>query len=333
MNTTQNRPAVLVSGGAGFIGSHVAKALAEAGYLPVVLDDLSAGFESFVNWGPFYRGCCSDQQLVRSICDAHAIQACVQFAGRIEVGQSVVDPVSFYRSNVMDAITLFETLYGAGVGRIVFSSTAAVYAPSAVPIRESASIMPGSPYGRTKWMTEQFLADFGVASGLRSVVLRYFNAAGGDPDGQIGEAHRPETHLIPAVLDVAVGRRGVFKQFGSDYPTPDGTCVRDYIHVMDLADAHVRAVHHLMAGGDSRTYNVGTGHGYSVSEVIRTAEQVIGRPIPIAHAPRRAGDVASLVANCDAIQTDWGWTAIRSDLKTLIGDAWRWRQPGNRLLD
>ncbi|NDC83213.1 UDP-glucose 4-epimerase GalE [bacterium] len=327
MNDINSNSAILISGGAGFIGSTVAMQLAQSGYLPVVLDDLSSGIKSFVKWGPFFHGSCADRSLVGEICQRYSISACIHFAGRIEVGQSVIDPLSFYQSNVLASIDFMSALQANGVNQCVFSSTAAVYAPQMAPLLETDLIRPSSPYGRTKRIIEEFLHDFGSATGFRSVILRYFNAAGGDPSGQIGESHNPETHLIPCLLDVAAQRRPHFSLFGTDYDTPDGTCIRDYIHVCDLADAHVLAVQHLLSGGSSSVYNVGTGTGYSVLDVIRTAREIVGQDISIIQSPRRPGDSAILVANTDAIRRDWNWTPRRSDLRTIITDAWTWRSP------
>jgi UDP-glucose-4-epimerase GalE len=326
-------PSILVTGGAGFVGSHVCEALHAAGFLPVVLDDLSSGFQDFVQWGPFVQGRIGDRDLVRQICETHRPVACLHFAGLIEVGRSVSHPDRFYDTNVVESIALIDTLRRCGVNSVVFSSTAAVYRAQMTPLVETAAFGPESPYGRTKWMIEQYLSDLGHSYGMRSIALRYFNAAGGHPTVDIGESHYPETHLIPALLDFAEGRRPSFTVFGTDYPTPDGTCIRDYVHVTDLAAAHVMAIRHLLGGGDSTVFNVGTGLGHSVKEVVEAAQFVVGKSLGVHYGDRRAGDAPMLVANCDAIRSEWGWRPRRSDLHTLIADAWRWRGRANPILD
>lgn len=333
MTITKLAPSILVTGGAGFIGAHVCAALYEAGFLPVVLDTLSSGFEDFVKWGPFYQGNCGNQSLVQQIVEAHRPVACIHFAGLIEVGRSVIDPQRFYRENVAASIDLMDILRDSGVNTVVFSSSAAVYQTRPEPLFESDALSPESPYGRTKLMVEQLLADMSLAYGTRYAALRYFNAAGGQSDLGIGESHFPETHLIPSILDFAYGRRPSFTVFGDDYPTVDGTCIRDYIHVQDLASAHVLALQYLLDGGDSVALNVGTGRGHSVREVITVATDVVGRPILPQFGPRRMGDAPMLVANCDLIQSLLGWTPMASDLQTIVADAWRWRGHHNLYLD
>ena len=327
------RPSILVTGGAGFVGSHVCEALHAAGFLPVVLDDLSAGVQDFVQWGPFFKGRIGDRDGVRHICEIHHPVACLHFAGLIEVGRSVSHPDLFYETNVAESIVLMTTLRQCGVNSVVFSSTAAVYRAQMTPLAETAILGPESPYGRSKWMIEHYLTDLDRAYGIKSIALRYFNAAGGHPILEMGESHYPETHLIPALLDFAVGRRPSFTVFGTDYPTPDGTCIRDYVHVCDLAKAHVMAVRHLLAGGKSAVFNVGTGRGHSVKEVVDAVQFVVGQSLGVDYGDRREGDAPMLVANSDAIQSEWNWRPLRSDLHTLIADAWRWRGRSNPILD
>ena len=269
---------VLVVGGAGYIGSHTCLELANKGFEPVVYDNLSNGHEEFVKWGVLEKGDIRDRQRLDEVLARHKPRAILHFAAMIEVGESVKDPVSFYDNNVIGTLTLLSAALAAGVEAFVFSSTCATYGlPESVPIDEQHRQAPINPYGRTKWVCEQALKDYGQYKGLRSVILRYFNAAGADPEGRIGEWHEPETHAIPLAIDAALGRRQSFKIFGTDYDTRDGTCVRDYIHVLDLADAHVRAVEHLLSGGDSVELNLGTGTGTTVKELLTAISEVSGR--------------------------------------------------------
>jgi UDP-glucose 4-epimerase len=314
-----SKPHILVTGGAGFIGAHTCCALADSGFIPVVVDDLSGGFAEFVQWGPLIVGDCGNSELLRTVCRDYAPVACIHFAGLIEVGRSMAIPDQFYQVNVGASISLFKTLQECGVRNVIFSSTAAVYQSQDQPLQETDPIRPASPYGKSKWMVEEVLADMDRAYDLPHVCLRYFNAAGGHPTATIGEAHSPETHLIPSLLDFVLGKRPDFTVFG------DGTCIRDYIHVMDLADAHVRAIQHLINGGKSLTLNVGTGRGHSVNEVVKVVETIVGHPIHPTYAAPRAGDSAHLVANVDAIFAHWGWRASR-DLRDIIEDAWRYRR-------
>ena len=318
--------AVLVTGGAGYIGSHACKALARAGHLPVALDNLVQGHEAAVRWGPLVAGDIRDRALVEGVIRAHRIDAVIHFAGHAYVGESMRDPGKYFATNVAGSLVLLEAMQACGVGRIVFSSTCATYGiPQSLPIRDEEVQRPINPYGESKLFVERALHWYGVAHGLRSVSLRYFNAAGADPDGELGEDHEPETHLIPLAIGAALGRRPPLQIFGTDYPTPDGTAVRDYVHVSDLADAHVRALDYLEAGGESSAFNLGTGRGHSVREVVTSVERAAKRTLPRRDAARRAGDPASLVAAPGRTRERLGWTARRSDLDTIIGTAWRWQ--------
>lgn len=320
---------VLVTGGAGYVGSHACKRLAAAGWLPVAYDDLSRGRRAAVRWGPLVEADLADRRRLAAAFQEHRPTAVMHFAGRIEVGESMRDPQTYYRSNVVNTLNLLEAMLAAGVKRIVFSSTCAVYGePDEVPITEAAAQRPVSAYGETKLAVERALRWYGAAYGLRSVSLRYFNAAGADAGGEIGEAHDPETHLIPLVLQVALGRRPRIDVFGTDYPTPDGTAVRDYIHVSDLAEAHALALDYLEGGGETSALNLGVGVGHSVRAVIDTAERISGRPIARRAAPRRAGDPPVLVADPTRARATLGWTPRCSDLDVIVGTAWRWHSGG-----
>jgi UDP-arabinose 4-epimerase len=318
---------VLVTGGAGFIGSHTCKALAGQGFLPVSYDDLSTGHAWAVKWGPLEQGSLGDERQIRVALERHRPEAILHFAARAYVGESVAEPANYYRNNVVGSFNLLEAARQYGIRYFVFSSSCAVYgAPNLIPITEKESLHPVNPYGFTKLVVERMLRDFDCAYDFRSVSLRYFNASGTDPEGEIGEDHDPETHLIPRALDAALGRLSHLDVFGDDYETSDGTCIRDYVHVSDLADAHVRALHALFDGAPTTAYNLGTGQGYSVSEVIRTAENVSDRRIPIRRLGRRQGDVAMLVADSHLAQSVLGWKPRFPDLETQIVHAWRWRR-------
>ena len=319
---------VLVTGGAGYIGSHTCKALAEAGFNPVAFDNLSNGHAWAAQWGPLVKGDIRDSDALDAAFAAHEPSAVIHFAGLIEVGVSVRDPLSFWDANVAGSACLLQAMQRAAVETIVFSSTAAVYgAPSTVPIPETAARAPVNPYGETKAAVERMLAHQASAHGLRYAALRYFNAAGADAGGTIGEAHDPESHLIPLVLQVAQGRRASISLFGTDYDTPDGTCVRDYIHVSDLADAHVAALRALLSGRHAAlTCNLGTGRGHSVREVVEVVRSVTGHAVPAIEAARRAGDPASLVADASRAERLLGWTPTRSSLPEVVASAWRWHK-------
>ncbi len=318
---------ILITGGAGYIGSHCAKALAEIGHDVVVFDSLLFGHREFLRWGVFVHGDIRDASALNSVFDAHRIDAVIHFAALAYVGQSVTEPGRYYDVNVNGTRVLLDAMQRAGIGKIVFSSSCAVYGqPASSPITEAIEPRPINPYGQTKLICERMIGDFGHAHGLQSVCLRYFNAAGADPGGQIGEDHSPETHLIPLVLEAAFGRRAAVSKFGADYDTPDGSAIRDYIHVCDLASAHAAALGHLLDGGETCQINLGTGAGSSVKDVIECARRVTGRPITVRDEPRRQGDPAALVADAGLARQKLNWSPVRSDLQTVISDAWRWHQ-------
>jgi UDP-glucose 4-epimerase len=295
------------------------------GHEVVTFDDLSAGFRDAVSSGKFVQGSLHDKLALSALFSTHRFDAVVHFAGMIVVGESVRDPAKYYQNNLVGTLNLLDAMRTYGVNNVVFSSTAAIYGvPQYVPIDEQHPQAPINPYGMTKWMTERILRDYEAAYGLRSVVLRYFNAAGADPDGGLGERHDPETHLIPRALRAANGEGPVLTIFGADYDTPDGTCIRDYIHIVDLCDAHVLALQHLVSGGESRAYNLGNGQGYSVKEVVQVAERVCGKSVPIEYGPRRAGDPPRLVADASRIRRDWGWSPRFASLEQIVEHAWQW---------
>ena len=319
------RKAVLVTGGAGYIGSHTCKALAEAGYLPVTYDNLGHGHAWAVKWGPLVRGDIADSARVLDTLRAYDIDSVVHFAAYAYVGESMKKPGMYFRNNAMNTLTLLEAMQEAGADKIVFSSTCATYGvPDDGPLHEGDLQNPINPYGESKLFVEKMLHWWGGAHGLRSVALRYFNAAGADAEGEIGEDHSPETHLIPLAIEAALGERTHIDVYGTDYATPDGTAVRDYIHVSDLASAHVQALRRLEAGAPSSALNLGTGEGHSVNEVITMVERVGGRRVPVVHAPRRAGDPPALVARVSSAREALGWNPTSSSLETIIETAWRW---------
>lgn len=322
-----NERHILVTGGAGYIGSHACKALRQAGYTPVCFDNLAYGHRWAVQWGPLEVGDIGDRPRLDAVFQQYQPEAILHFAAFAYVGESVENPGKYYRNNVAGTLTLLEAMRDHGVNKIIFSSTCATYGiPDAVPITEEHAQHPINPYGASKLMVERMLQDFDCAHGLKSVALRYFNAAGADPDGEIGEDHDPETHLIPLVLDVALGKRESVSIFGADYETPDGTCIRDYIHVSDLADAHVRALQYLEGGGTSTAFNLGNGAGFSVQEVINRAEAVTGQAIAVATAPRRAGDPPVLVGSAEKARRVLGWNPLYPDLKSILKSAWNWEK-------
>jgi len=315
---------VLVTGGAGYIGSHAAKALRHAGYRTVIYDNLSAGHRGATLGAPIIEGDIRDVDAVRRALRDSGASAVMHFAAWLIVSDSVGDPVGYYRNNVGGALATLEAMAAEQCRQFIFSSTCAVYGePVETPIRETHPTAPVNAYGQTKLAIEHALPHFERAYGIRSIALRYFNAAGADPDGELGEDHSPEIHAIPRALDAASGGEP-FQIFGDDYPTPDGTCLRDYIHVTDLADAHVRALRRLEEGGTSATYNVGTERPSSVRDVIAAVEGVTRRTVACRTAPRRAGDPAVLFASAERIRTELGWTPRRPELTTIVADAWRW---------
>jgi UDP-glucose 4-epimerase len=319
---------VLVIGGAGYIGCHMVKMLFKHGCNVTTLDDLSSGHCDAVLCGDFILGNFGDQKIIDDVL-SREFDAVMHFASFIQVGESFQCPDKYYRNNVTYTLSLLDAMLEHGVRKLIFSSSAATFGePQYTPIDEWHPQQPINPYGRTKLMVEQALADYDRAYGLKSVCLRYFNAAGADPEGKLGERHDPETHLIPLVLQAALGRRPSISVFGRDYDTPDGTCIRDYIHIQDLCSAHWLALQSLMNGEDSQAYNLGNGNGFSVQEVIDTAEQVAGRKIPVVDAPRREGDPARLVADSTRAHKQLGWKPQYADLATIIEHAWRWEMRG-----
>src|SRR4051794_12386371 len=319
--------AVLVTGGAGYIGSHTCKALADAGYLPIVYDNLCFGHEWAVQWGPLERGDLLDRDRLDQVIAKYKPRAVMHFAAFAYVGESITDPGKYYRNNVMGSLTLLEAMRDSGIKRIVFSSTCATYGiPEKLPIDENSPQHPINPYGASKLMVERMLSDFGSAHGLVWAALRYFNAAGADAGCQIGEVHDPETHLIPLVLDAALSRRPNVTIFGSDYDTPDGTCIRDYIHVTDLAEAHVLAMHSIQGETSSGAYNLGNERGFSVRQVIDAAERVTKKKIPFTLSDRRAGDPSALVSSSLKARDIIGWRPEISELDEIVRSAWAWHQ-------
>lgn len=325
MEHTKNT--VLVTGGAGYIGAHTCKALAGAGYLPVTYDSLIHGHEEAVKWGPLVRADIRDRNSLDRALAEHRPTAIMHFAAFAYVGESVANPGKYYSNNVMGSLTLLEAARDAGIQCFVFSSTCATYGtPETLPIVETTPQSPINPYGASKLMVERILADFDTAHGIRSISLRYFNAAGGDPAGDIGEDHEPETHLIPLVLDAASGRRPDVTIFGTDYPTRDGTCLRDYIHVSDLADAHVLALNRLLCGAASDVFNLGNGQGFSVREVVDSVERITGLKVPVTLGARRPGDPAALVSDATKARSELGWSPTLDDLDEIVRTAWAWHQ-------
>lgn len=318
---------VLVAGGAGYIGSHACKALSRVGYLPVTYDNLVYGHECAVKWGPFEAGDILDRARLDDVMRRHKPAAIMHFAAFTYVGESVADPGKYYRNNVVGSLALLEAARDHGISRFVFSSTAAVYGiPDIVPIREDAPKKPVNPYGASKLAVERMLEDFDAAHALRFATLRYFNAAGADPDNETGECHDPEAHLIPLVLDAVSGRKAAITIFGTDYDTPDGTCIRDYIHVSDLAEAHVKALAALERGASSCAYNLGNGRGFSVKEVIGAAERVTGLTVPVRIGDRRPGDPATLVSDASKAYRGLDWKPRIAGLDDIIRTAWAWHQ-------
>ncbi|MBD2340215.1 UDP-glucose 4-epimerase GalE [Calothrix sp. FACHB-156] len=328
------KPTILVTGGAGYIGSHTVLALKRAGYDVVILDNLVYGHRDLVEQVlqvELVAGDTADRPLLDKLFQTHNITAVMHFSAYAYVGESVTDPAKYYRNNVLGTLVLLEAMLAASVKKFVFSSTCATYGvPEVVPIPENHPQNPINPYGATKLMVERILSDFDVAYGLKSVRFRYFNAAGADPTGLLGEDHNPETHLIPLVLLTALGKRESISIFGTDYPTTDGTCIRDYIHVSDLADAHVLGLEYLLKGSDSEVFNLGNGLGFSVREVISAAEDVTGLTIPVQECDRRPGDPPSLIGSSEKARKILGWQPQYPGIKDIVLHAWQWHQKRHR---
>lgn len=321
---------ILVTGGAGYIGSHACKALAQAGYLPVTYDNLITGWQDAVQFGPFEQGDLLDRDRLDEVFAKHNPDAVMHFAALSQVGDAMRQPGLYWSNNVTGSLTLIEAAVAAGCLDFVFSSTCATYGEhDNVVLDESTAQYPLNAYGASKRAIEDILKDFEAAHGLRHVIFRYFNVAGADPEGDVGEFHRPETHLIPLMLDAIDGKREGLTVFGTDYDTPDGTCIRDYVHVCDLVDAHILGLGWLEQGKDSRVFNLGTGSGFSVLEVIEQSKSVTNRPVPYTVGPRRAGDCTKLVSGSGRAENELGWKPKRSTLETMIADAWRWHQNGH----
>lgn len=327
---SSKKQTILVTGGAGYIGSHAASALKKAGYEVIILDNLSYGHQEIVDdvlKVKLVVGDTSDRAVLDKLFTTHKIDAVMHFAAYIAVGESVQEPGKYYRNNVASTLNLLEAMLAHGINKIVFSSTCAVYGmPKEVPMTENHPHSPLSPYAASKDMVEQILRDFDTAFNLKSVAFRYFNACGADPGGLLGEDHHPETHLIPLALLTALKKRESLYIFGTDYDTPDGTCVRDYIHVNDLADAHVLGLEYLLSGGESDVFNLGNGNGFSVREVIETAREVTGLEIPATESDRRAGDAPILVGSSKKVKEKLGWNPNYADLNKIISHAWQWHQ-------
>jgi UDP-arabinose 4-epimerase len=320
-------PRVLVTGGAGYIGSHAAKALHNNGFEPIIFDNLSRGHRALVRFGPFVHGDIHNRAALRDVVSEWQPIACMHFAGFAYVAESIADPALYYRNNVAGSLNLFDTLASHGVDKIVFSSSCAIYGQCDVmPVTESAEKRPMSPYGRSKLMVENILEDLGLAYGVRSVRLRYFNAAGADPDGEIGEMHDPEPHIIPRALMAATGELPFFEILGFDYPTADGTAVRDYIHVSDVADAHVLALRYLLDGGDTLALNLGLGRGYSVLQLIDTVKAVTGHTVAVRNRLRRVGDPAEVIADPSKARAVLGFRPRYNSIEPIISSAWKWHQ-------
>ncbi len=321
---------ILVTGGAGYIGSHACKALAQAGYVPVTYDNLVTGWQDAVKYGPFEQGDLLDRDRLDQVFAQYQPAAVMHFAALSQVGEAMSEPGRYWRNNVTGSLNLIEAAVAAGCLDFVFSSTCATYGEhDNVVLDESAPQHPLNAYGTSKRAIEDILRDFEQAHGLNHVIFRYFNVAGADPEGEVGEFHRPETHLVPLMLDAIDGKRDALTVYGTDYDTPDGTCIRDYVHVCDLVDAHVLGLRWLEQGKGSRVFNLGTGTGFSVKEVIAQSRSVTNREVPFITGPRRAGDCTKLVSGSTRAEAELGWRPNRSRLETMIADAWRWHQNGH----
>lgn len=320
---------VLVTGGAGYIGSHACKALARAGYTPICFDNFSTGWREAVRFGPLEEGDLLDPARLDAVFEKHRPSAVMHFAALSQVGESMREPGRYWRENVLGAVNLAEAAVAAGCLDFVFSSTCATYGDQdGVVLHEGSAQLPINAYGASKRAIEEILANFEASFGLRHVIFRYFNVAGADPEAEVGEQHDPETHLIPLMLDAIDGKRPALTIFGTDYDTPDGTCIRDYVHVMDLVDAHILGVRWLEEGKGSRVFNLGTGTGFSVREVVQHSRTVTNRPVPVEEGARRAGDAVRLVSGSTRAVEELGWSPTRSTLDQMIADAWRWHQSG-----
>ena len=321
---------ILVTGGAGYIGSHACKALHAAGYMPVTYDNLVTGWQDAVKFGPFEKGELTDRAHLDRVFAKYEPAAVMHFAALSQVGDSMTQPGLYWRNNVEGSLTLIEAAVEAGCRNFVFSSTCATYGDQDnVVLDENSAQHPINAYGASKRAIEDILRDFETAHGLRSVIFRYFNVAGADPEAEVGEHHIPETHLIPLVLDAVAGKRDALTIYGTDYATPDGTCIRDYVHVMDLVDAHILGLKWLEDGKPSRVFNLGTGTGFSVREVINQSAHVTNRPVPVIEGDRRAGDCTKLVSGSTRAAAELGWTPHRSTMEQMVRDAWRWHQTGH----
>jgi UDP-glucose 4-epimerase len=318
---------ILVTGGAGYVGSHACKVLAQAGYVPVTYDNLVTGWADAVKFGPFEQGDLTDRARLDAVFARWQPVAVMHFAALSQVGEAMIDPARYWRGNVCASLTLLEAMLAAGCRDIVFSSTCATYGDhDGVTLDEDTPQVPLNAYGASKRAIENILQDMGAAHDLRAVIFRYFNVAGADPEAQVGEFHHPETHLIPLVLDAIAGRRAALTIHGTDYPTRDGTCLRDYVHVMDLVEAHVAGLRWLEAGQGSRVFCLGSGTGFTVRDVIAAAEAVTGRAVPVIEGPRRRGDAVALVSSSARARAELGWVPHRSSMAQMISDAWRWHR-------
>ncbi len=327
---SESKPSILVTGGAGYIGSHTVLALKQAGYEVVILDNLVYGHRDLVEQVlqvELIEGDTSDRTLLDHLFQTRNFAAVMHFSAYAYVGESVTDPAKYYRNNVLGTLTLLESMLAASIKKFVFSSTCATYGvPNFIPITEDHPQNPINPYGATKLMVERILTDFDLAYNFKSVHFRYFNAAGANPEGLLGEDHHPETHLIPLVLQTALGKRECISVFGTDYPTPDGTCIRDYIHVNDLADAHILGLEYLLNGGESEVFNLGNGNGFSVREVIAAAEEVTERVIPVQECDRRPGDPPALIGTSEKARKILNWQPQYPGIKDIVSHAWQWHQ-------
>lgn len=321
---------ILVTGGAGYIGSHACKVLRDVGYVPVTFDNLSTGWADAVRFGPFVQGDLGDRAALDAVFETYQPAAVMHFAALSQIGEAMQKPGLYWRNNVAGSLTLIEAAVAHRCLNFVFSSTCATYGDQdGVLLDEDCAQAPLNAYGASKRAIEDMLADFGASDGLRSVIFRYFNVAGADPEGEVGEFHQPETHLVPLILDAIDGKRDALTIYGDDYDTPDGTCIRDYVHVMDLVDAHVRGLKWLEDGKPARVFNLGTGRGFSVREVMDHSRVVTNRDVPWNMGPRRPGDCTKLVSGSTRATTELGWKPERSTLEAMITDAWRWHQNGH----